>query len=68
MNPNFWRVKARCQSTIQSEDKILDSLKRYLIDNLKIKQAFLNCILVLFNNFLAYEVVEIDDSVSFDYL
>lgn len=56
----------KSQSVANPEEEQLVSIKKYIGDNLQIKQAFVNCILMLLNNFLAYETFKFTDESKCD--
>lgn len=61
MSPKQLNKLMKSQSVASPEEEQLFSIKKYIGDNLQIKQAFVNCILMLLNNFLAYETFKFTD-------
>lgn len=60
--PNSSIKLTRSLSVANSDEEQLLALKKYIQDNLHIKQAFVNFILCLLNNFLSYENFKYTDS------
>ena len=46
---------------LDANQDIVNTVKRNIERSLKIKQAFVNCLLVLMNNFLSFESYSLND-------